>query len=290
MFSRILYPLDFSISSLHALKSIIPQLIKMDVKQVFLAYIYEGMISDENEADLVISHYSEKLDKYADNLKNLGANVKTIVEVGIASEKIANIALKFDVDLIVIPSKGENIFREMFLGSTASNLIRLSKKPLLLLKYEWDKKTKQIVSECNCENVFKKPLVALDFSKCSDELIKLLKYFNEFIEEIVVAHIVDYGKQEEKDRLIEESKRNIEDYVKTLTKPYVKRVSYGIASKNIMKIADDNACSLIVIGKKGRSHIKDLLLGSTAERLIRESKKPLLLNYCQEKNEVSYIE
>ena len=289
MFSKILYPLDFSTSSLHALKSIIPQLIKMGVKQVFLVYVYEGMIMDEGEADLITSYYLEKLNEYAEDFKDLKANIETIVEVGIASEKIADIAIKLDIDLIVIPSKGENILREMFLGSTASNLTRLSKKPILLLKYEWDKKTKQIVSECNCENIFKKPLVALDFSKCSVELISLLKYFNEFIKEIVVAHVIDYGKHEEIGKLIEESKRNIEKYIKTLTKPYIKRVSYGIASKNIMKIADEDECSLIIIGKRGRSHIKDLLLGSTAERLTRESKKPILLNHCQEKNEVSYI-
>jgi len=35
------------------------------------------------------------------------------------------------------------------------------------------------------------------------------------------------------------------------------------------------------MGKKGRSVIKDLLLGSTAERVVRDSKLPVLLVPCE---------
>ena len=289
MFSKILFPTDFSNSSLHVLEKFIPYFIKMGVKDVFLEYVYEGMVSDEDEANLILSSYSEKFDEHVKNLRELGADVETIVKVGIASEQIANTAIKLNVDLIVLSSKGENIMREMFLGSTASNLVRLSRKPILLLKYEWDKKNETVISLCKCENVFKKPIITLDFSKCSNYIMDLVKKFEEFIEETVLVHIIDYGKPEEIEKLTRYSEAKLDEYAKKLDKPYRKKVYSGIASKNIMRISDEDNGTLIVIGKKGRSHIRDLILGSTAERLIRESRKPILLNYCPIHREISYI-
>ena len=289
MFNKILFPIDFSNPSLHALKRFIPYFIKMGVENIFLEYVYEGMVSDEDEANLILSSYSERFVEHVENLRELGADVETIVKVGIASEVIANTAIKLDVDLIVLPSKGENIMREMFLGSTASNLVRLSKKPILLLKYEWDKKNRKIVSLCECENIFKKPVITLDFSKCSGYILDLVKKFEEFIEESVLVHIIDYGKPEEIEELTGYSEAKLDEYAKKLDKPCKKKVYPGIASKNIMRISNEYNGTLIVIGKKGRSHIRDLILGSTAERLIRDSRKPILLSYCPIHEEISYI-
>jgi len=55
----------------------------------------------------------------------------------------------------------------------------------------------------------------------------------------------------------------------------------GIASRSILGIALAKDSSIIVMGKKGRSVIKDLLLGSTAERVVRDSKLPVLLVPCE---------
>lgn len=288
MFKKILFPTDFSKPSLYALEKLVPQFVKMGVKNVILVYVYEGMVGDEMEADLIISRYAEKLREYSMQFRDL--NTETTVKVGIASNRISETAIEYDVDLIAIPSKGENIMREMFLGSTASNLVRLSKKPVLLLKYEWDRKAGEIKTVCRCDRLFSKPLIALDFSKCSKNLMELIKKFEEYMDKAILIHVVDYGKYEEVDKLMDEAYKRLEEYSKLINREHRKMVCSGVASKNIMRIAREEECTLIIMGKKGRSHIKDLLLGSTAERIIRESKLPILLNHCKANNiERKYI-
>ncbi len=72
-------------------------------------------------------------------LRRMGINVtKTIVRIGTPLE-IAKVADEEDVDLIYMPSKGEHILRDMFVGTTAANVARVATRPVLLVKYEWDK-------------------------------------------------------------------------------------------------------------------------------------------------------
>ena len=57
-------------------------------------------------------------------------------------------------------------------------------------------------------------------------------------------------------------------------------VFVGTASSAILGTAIARKASLVVIGKKGRSFLKDLILGSTAERVMRDARIPVLLVPC----------
>ena len=132
----------------------------------------------------------------------------------------------------------------------------------------------------DCSGIFRRPLVALDFSRCSIKIIKTVKKFAELIERGVLLHSVDYGRVEELEHNIEVAKRNLEKSAKGLGKGFEIEVMVGAASQAIIGTAIAKDSTLIVLGKKGRSFIKDLLLGSTAERVIRDSKLPVLLVPC----------
>ena len=51
----------------------------------------------------------------------------------------------------------------------------------------------------------------------------------------------------------------------------------GTASKEIIKYADETNCNLIIIGSSGHSKITELLIGSTAQKVIDNSKIPILI-------------
>ena len=50
----------------------------------------------------------------------------------------------------------------------------------------------------------------------------------------------------------------------------------GNASQQILRIADENHCDLIVLGTHGRTGLSRVLLGSVAEDVIRHSRFPVL--------------
>ncbi|WP_457742780.1 universal stress protein [Thermococcus sp.] len=277
MFERILYPTDFSEVSLHALNHCIPQLFELGVKELHLLHVIDITIA-EFEAFELEEVYKKKLEEIANDLRKKGLNVKTSVRIGVPSLEIAEASEEAKVDLIVTPSVGENIWRQMFMGSTASNLARATKKPVLLLKYIKKEDSYELAVECR--DIFKRPLVAIDFSRCSLKIVQTVRKFKEHIEKGMLLHSVDYGKIEELEHNIEIAKKNLEKTSKGIKASFEYEVMVGTASQAIIGTALAKDSTLIVIGKKGRSILKDLLLGSTAERVIRDSKLPVLLVPC----------
>lgn len=58
--------------------------------------------------------------------------------------------------------------------------------------------------------------------------------------------------------------------------PHDMFVASGNAAAEILKLAAERAVDLIVMGTHGRTGVKRLLLGSVAERVVRESPVPVL--------------
>jgi len=56
-----------------------------------------------------------------------------------------------------------------------------------------------------------------------------------------------------------------------------KVIEAGIPSEKIIEVAEKEHCKIIVLGTHGRSGLRKLILGSTAERVIRHSKIPVLV-------------
>ena len=55
------------------------------------------------------------------------------------------------------------------------------------------------------------------------------------------------------------------------------RAGVGKAPAEILRIASDEACDLIVMGSHGQTGVRKLLLGSTTERVLRETTLPVLV-------------
>jgi len=54
-------------------------------------------------------------------------------------------------------------------------------------------------------------------------------------------------------------------------------VERGNPVEQILKQAEENKCDLIVMGTRGQSTLTDVMMGSTARRVLRRSKKPVLV-------------
>ena len=63
----------------------------------------------------------------------------------------------------------------------------------------------------------------------------------------------------------------------------------GVPALKILQTAKDLDVSLIVLGARGEGAFKELLMGSTAMRILRSSTKPVLVIKSQEEVESRYI-
>lgn len=55
------------------------------------------------------------------------------------------------------------------------------------------------------------------------------------------------------------------------------KIERGIPFQIILAVEEEEDVSAIVIGSHGKSNIKEMLLGSVSEKVIRKSKKPVLV-------------
>jgi nucleotide-binding universal stress UspA family protein len=88
------------------------------------------------------------------------------------------------------------------------------------------------------------------------------------------------GKKTVDDYLRELSDHDLADSRKALDKAGVKHdmvIRVGHIAQEIASFADQGKFDMIVMGSKGRSALKDLLVGSVAQRVAELAKTPLLL-------------
>ncbi len=69
----------------------------------------------------------------------------------------------------------------------------------------------------------------------------------------------------------------IEDNAKKEGQHLEKFIEMGNPAEEILKLADEKSIDLIVMGTLGRTGIEKFLLGSVAEKVIRNSKIPVLV-------------
>ena len=150
MFSKILYPTDFSEPSKKAIRYV-KKLREAGTKEIIilhvideheLAMMIEGcgwLGKDPNECleELEKKHREvaeKELEKIKKKLMSEEVKVKTQIEKGTPSKKIIEIAEKENVALIVMGSHGKGVLKELLIGSVSENVIRHTKKPVLIVR------------------------------------------------------------------------------------------------------------------------------------------------------------
>lgn len=135
--------------------------------------------------------------------------------------------------------------------------------------------------------MFEKILFPFDFSKFSEQAVSYILRLKDFgSKEIIVLNVLEYeefsARTTSKMEVEEYRRRNFErmKYIKEeLEKAGLKvtlRVEFGIPSKVIVGVAEEEKASIIVIASTGAG-FTPTLIGSTVQNVIRLSRIPVLV-------------
>ncbi len=149
MFSKILYPTDFSEVAGKAL-AYIKKLREAGCGEVMILHVIDereiqgivawSSISGNWPVDLDSElkkreqHHLAELKKIARELEEGGCQVKAIVREGHPAQEILKLAEEEKADAIIIGSHGKSNLKEMLLGSVSESVIRKSPIPVLVIK------------------------------------------------------------------------------------------------------------------------------------------------------------
>jgi len=143
--------------------------------------------------------------------------------------------------------------------------------------------------------MFRKILFPTDFSEETDRAIQFIKQLREAgTKEVVLLHVIDErtinslerytAKYADMSLVVQDITEKalqalapIEEELQEAGLQVKTRVEHGIPFSQILRVETDEDVSLTVIGSHGRSNITGMLLGSVSEKVIRKSKRPVIV-------------
>ena len=146
----------------------------------------------------------------------------------------------------------------------------------------------------------KKILVAIDFSAGSAQALRwALKLSIQFDSQLLLLHILHdpaeapgfYSSSEKAGTKVF---RNMEEAASTMMDEFVEKhlkdwkkfdaqIIPGLPSEEIVRVAEKEEVDMIVIGTRGHSGIKRLMIGSVTDRVIRTCTCPVLAVHSEER-------
>lgn len=213
--------------------------------------------SIENSEAAAASH----LEKLAASLGHeLGLSVNFETRRGFAATELHDVARRHKADGLIVLNQSHSAGRALFYGNITLNLARLTQLPLLIIPADGaaiepdgavllatDGSRPALVAQRAFEHFLSNGRQGLVLWVETDEFDNTAS-INEQVEDIIQRH----------------------DHVAA-------RRTKGSAVREIVKTAADEQVSLVVLGKRGTTPIQNLMIGSTAEGVARESRQPVLL-------------
>lgn len=151
---------------------------------------------------------------------------------------------------------------------------------------------------CSVRSMFENILIATDGSKHSEHAAKMgIELASLSKGKVTAVYIADIGSyfapmtdvgfniasgvmdsvRSSILKIGESAVHQIEDMAKAAGVPGEGRVIEGRPAEDIMKLADEANMDIIVMGSIGKTGLEKFLLGSVAEKVVRNSKVPVLI-------------
>jgi nucleotide-binding universal stress UspA family protein len=141
--------------------------------------------------------------------------------------------------------------------------------------------------------MFEKILYPTDFSDVSKKALDYLVQLKDAgAKEIVILHVIDEKGIDAISRhgagsaveiiggIEKEARQEGEKIEKKLRQSGLTvkvRIETGVPLKEILKAEEEEQVSAIVIGSHGKTNLEEMVLGSVSEKVIRQSKRPVLV-------------
>jgi nucleotide-binding universal stress UspA family protein len=219
----------------------------------------------------------ERLEALAQPLREEGLRVSCSVVDDEPAPALCARAEKTHADLIVIGTHGRTGLSHVLLGSVAERALRLAPCPVLTVH-----------ASCPAPRPIRIILVPTDFSEHADAALAWTRGLaRKTGARVVLMHsyymppgmqqsarladeVVGISVTQEVERELDVLTRSIEGCEAEFV------VARGNPDTAALDLAEERGADLIVIGTRGRSGLAHVVLGSTAERIIRRAGRPVV--------------
>lgn len=291
---RILYPTDFSETAKQALNHalFLAEQFEAELHMLHAVILHEADPSDPAhrfpEPSDILGHLFEIADtEMAQIVEANKAKTFSLKETKIrgyaAGQVILEYASENNIDLIVMGTHGRRGPARMFLGSVAEEVVRHADCPVLTLRKSEEPRRGEAMERI---------LVPVDFSEHAQEALsyareiaalygcrlQLLHAIEEPVYPYFYAPMGGFSVAKQLEELREKTDEALDRLLEETPGPQVpcdKYVVTGRPAMEIARFATEKDSDMIVIATHGLSGLERLLLGSTAEHVVRLAPCPV---------------
>ncbi|MFZ4576863.1 MAG: universal stress protein [Myxococcota bacterium] len=227
-----------------------------------------------------------QLESFRAELAGMGVDCEIMTRVGSTFDLAVDLILESKPDLCVIPTEGHHEFTGRVLGSTTARIIRDTDVPVLTVN-------EKFAERAESWSGFRRILHPIDFNGPFEEgLVAAEEFAIEFGGRVEVVHVVEPLQTQvlttpEGDILLPKDiqyqiksrlQARLSDAAHTLQRAPAcwQLIEDNKPGSGVMSYADRNGVDLIVLPTIGRDSVRNTLLGSVAEHVIKNARCPVL--------------
>ncbi|RLG11333.1 universal stress protein [Candidatus Pacearchaeota archaeon] len=254
---------------------------KIDLRAEF---IKESEMFKKLKAQFLEEKIKPFLNQYEKILRKSGieTEINQKIEEGDPGNEIIEILSKEDYSTVMLSRRGMSKIRSLVLGSVPTKLLyHLKKEDIYFIGKKFSKDSINPISSI---------LIPVDGSEYSKRAVEHAVYIAKKVKDIKKIKIlkvidvdfyykrIDQGIDPEKEAeeiIAEARKKIIEESIPE--ELVLTQISRGIPAQEIIKDVRENQYDLVIIGRKGRSHLKDLVIGGVSSAVIYHCQEPTIV-------------
>ncbi|MCF8277551.1 MAG: universal stress protein [Flavobacteriales bacterium] len=263
---RILVPTDFS-ETAYAAAEVAASIAKKTNARVYLLHVVSLLeYGDEEEISkqiFVMKLVRKRMQEMVNQPFFEGVNVVEALQFDLIHENVSKLAIKHEIDLIVMGSHGASGIKEIIFGSNAQKILRRSKCPVLTVKRVPDSLD------------FKTIVFASNFNKeVETAFINVQRFAELFNAKLHLLRVCTVGEFE----TTKTCNQQMHDLAKAtgLTDYTVNVVNAETLESGISEFTGMIGADLTAIATHGRDGLFHILMGSRTEDLVNHEQIPIL--------------
>ncbi|WP_440767434.1 universal stress protein [Natronorubrum sp. DTA7] len=214
------------------------------------------------------------IEKYERVIEDAGFDVETHVVRGTPHRRITGLAETVGASLTVVGSRGKSPLENRVIGSTARNLARTTETPLLVNRIERAAEDPAVVRK----HLFQRMLYATDFSENAERAFESFSYLRHATQEATLVHVEtpkDPGLSNDGDP--EAQLGELADQLEAWNIETRTEVRQGDPADEILAAEESHNPTTILVGSRGHSRLRRLLLGSVSEDIVARANGNVML-------------
>ncbi|MBX0288329.1 universal stress protein [Halomicroarcula sp. F28] len=206
----------------------------------------------------------QALGRYQNVMADAGFETDTHVVRGTPHRRINGIAEAEKADMTIIGSRGQSPLENRVIGSTARNLARTTVVPLLVNRVERETVDPDVLRE----HLFQRILYATDFSANAERAFDAFSYLRHATQEATLVHVESPKDSGATDGDPGEQLDTLASTLATWDIDTTVEVRHGDPGEEILAVEDAVTPTTTLVGSRGRSRMRRLLLGSVSEDIV----------------------